>query len=111
MISSLLLLASISSPEIKAKNEWQKVEISYYTSGKKTADGTPMSVDGFWVATRKFPLGTKVEIEYRGKSLVLKVKDKTAKHTAHRADLPLGTWKKFGQPKSKGILRGRWRKL
>jgi hypothetical protein len=101
-----IVVATILGP-----TSWKSVEISFYTSGKKTADGTRMKYDGEWVATRAFPLGSVVELRYGKKILTLKVRDKTAKHTAHRADLPKGTWLKFGAPISRGILRGKWRRI
>lgn len=94
-----------------AGGAWEPVEISYYTYGKRTADGTPMKLDGRWVATRKFPLGSIVEVRYGGKTLRLPVKDKTAKRTGHRADLPRDTWRLYGAPLSRGILRGQWRRV
>lgn len=91
--------------------DWKPVTISFYTMGKKTADGTRMSSNGRWVATRAFPLGSVVEIRYKGKVLRLRVKDKTHPKYAGRADLPKGTWLLYGAPASKGILRGEWRRV
>ncbi|MEQ1761610.1 MAG: hypothetical protein ABL984_00560 [Pyrinomonadaceae bacterium] len=101
-----LLAALVLGP-----GSWRPVDISFYTMGKRTADGTRMSTNGRWVATRAFPLGSVVEIRYKGKTLLLTVRDKTAKRFGGRADLPKGTWLLFGAPASRGILRGEWRKV
>ena len=88
---------------------WKPVLISFYTMGQITSDGTPMDVNGRWVATRAFPLGTVLEIRYRNTVQVLTVRDRTARRFGHRADLPKGTWLRFGQPASRGLLQGQWR--
>lgn len=90
---------------------WKPVTISFYTYGKRTADGTRMSSNGRWIATRAFPLGSIVEIRFGGKVLRLPVRDKTAKRFGGRADLPKGTWLLFGVPASRGLLRGEWRRV
>lgn len=103
-MTSLTLLAAVV-----LSAGFEPVEISFYTMGRVTADGTPMRLDGEWVATRRFPLGSEVELRYGGRTMTLRVRDRTARHTGHRADLPKGTWLRFGRPASRGILRGEWR--
>lgn len=94
-----------------AQTQWKPVDISFYTMGTRTADGTKMDYNGRWVATRAFPMGTTVEIRYNGKTQRLVVRDTPAKKYGHRADLPKGTWLLFGAPASRGILKGEWRRV
>lgn len=101
----------LAAMALLAAGTWKPVTISFYTMGRVTADGTPMDVNGRWVATRAFPLGTVLEIRCNGKVQVLTVRDRTARRFGHRADLPKGTWLRFGQPASRGLLRGEWRKV
>lgn len=103
------MITTLALSIILAPGPWRPVDISFYDSGTRTADGTPMALNGRWLATRAFPLGTKVEVEYRGRSLTLVVRDRTARRFGGRADLPVETWDLFGVPRSTGILRGRWR--
>lgn len=106
-MTTALLAALVLAPA----GAWKPVTISFYSYGKRTADGTRMDVNGRWVATRAFPLGSVVEIRYKGKVLRLPVKDKTHPKYARRADLPKGTWLLFGAPASRGLLRGEWRRV
>lgn len=105
------MTALLASLALSLAGPWRPVDISFYVSGKTTADGTPMDVNGRWVATRAFPLGSEVEIRYGGKVLRLRVRDRTAKRYGGRADLPKGTWLLFGAPASRGLLRGEWRRV
>lgn len=85
---------------------------SWYDSGSRTADGTKMRLDGDWVATRLVPLGSKIEVRYKGKSRLFTVRDKTHVKTGHRLDFPQKTWQSLtGAKLSKGLVRVEWRKL
>lgn len=85
---------------------------SWYDSGSRTADGTKMRLDGAWVATRLVPLGSKIEVRYKGKSRIFTVRDKTHVKTGHRLDFPQKTWQSLtGAKLSTGLVPVEWRKL
>lgn len=89
---------------------WKPVKISFYSGGNpRTSDGTPMRNDGMWCATYLAKKGTVLEVRVGDKTLTLPVRDRTAKRFGHRIDVPRETWRKFGQPLSRGLLRGEWR--
>lgn len=94
-----------------AAQTWKPVTISFYSMGKVTADGTKMKQDGSWVATWRYPLGTKVEVKVGDVTLRLVVRDRTAKRFGNRFDIPKGTWLRFGQPASRGLLKGHERRV
>ena len=90
---------------------WQPITLSWYSGGSRTADGTRMRNDGRWLATYREPLGTVVEIRANGVTQRLVVRDRTAKRFGHRADLPRDTWKEFGYPLSKGLIKAEYRRI
>lgn len=90
---------------------WKTAKASWYTMGKKTADGTRMRRDGAWVATRLVPLGKSIEIRNKaGKVFRFVVRDTPAKKFGHRIDIPQGTWVSVVDAKpSVGLVEVEWR--
>lgn len=91
--------------------QWKTAKASWYTMGKKTADGTRMRRDGAWVATRLVPLGKSIEIRNKaGKVFRFVVRDTPAKKFGHRIDIPQATWQDVtGAKLSTGLVALEWR--
>ncbi len=91
---------------------WRKAKASWYTSpSNRTADGTRMSLDGRWAATRLVPMGTTIEIRNKaGKVWTIKRRDTPAKRFGDRLDLPKGFWGTVtGAKPSAGLVTIEWR--
>jgi len=82
----------------------------YYSVGEHlNADGSPYSPDGLTIAAPPnlyWLLGRTVVVTVNGRSLMLKVADKCPGCPPAQLDLPDNVWASFGQPFSRGILRG-----
>ncbi len=67
-------------------------------NGKKTATGTTYKKNQVSVASRKFPLGSKVSIKNRktGKTIIAKVTDRTGKKSPAIVDLSKSAANKLG---------------
>jgi len=67
-------------------------------NGKKTATGATYKKNEVTVASRKFPLGSKVSIKNRktGKTITAKVTDRTSKKSPAVVDISKGAAKKLG---------------
>ena len=61
--------------------------------GNRTADGTVLKEDSMVLAHRTLPFGTKVEVKYKGKTVVGTVRDRGPKSTRFEFDLGPGVAK------------------
>ena len=71
---------------VEAFGAWKTSKASWYGPGLyggKTADGTPFTTTTWCVAHRTLKMGTMLEIEYRGKTVKVPVKDR-GPHVAGR---------------------------
>ena len=86
---TIAILAVMLAPRAAYAGACQTVVASWYgietCNGRKpgtgrhdckTADGTPFDGTQFLVAHKTLPLGTKVRITYKGKSVVVRVRDR-----------------------------------
>lgn len=64
--------------------------------GNRTADGTVLRTDSMVLAHRTLPFGTKVEVKYKGKSVIATVRDRGPKSTRFEFDLGPGVAKALG---------------
>ena len=71
--------------------EAQPVTASWYQEGKVTASGEKYNPDGFTVAHRTLPFGTKLLLTYKGKSIVVRVNDRGPFAKGRQLDLSRGT--------------------
>lgn len=101
-MTALLLLAAA----------WRPHTASWYDTGRITADGTRMRLDGRWVATYAYPLGTRLEVCGSGGCMELVVRDRTARKYGHRLDIPRETWRKItGAKVAKGLAKVKARRV
>jgi len=62
-----------------ARGEWRRAVASWYGAecyGNRTADGTLYGPDTWCLAHKSLPLGTIVEIRYKGRTVRVPVKDR-----------------------------------
>ncbi len=109
-------LLAISPKAGSGEIAWRKTKATFYgepydsrPSRYRTADGTPYRSDGSFCATRLVPLGTRIEVRYKGQTLHLTVRDTQAKRFGHLIDLPSRTWDRLGAKRSAGVLPVEWR--
>lgn len=75
----LMLFAACAPVMTGARGECQKGEISYYAAslhGRKTASGEAYDHDAMTAAHRKLAFGSRVRVEFRGKSVLVRVNDR-----------------------------------
>lgn len=76
---------------------------SIYWQGKVTANGERFNPMGLTAAHRTIPFGTKLNIHYKGKSVVVRINDRGPAHwTGNDLDLSLGAATAIGLTKKKG---------
>lgn len=61
--------------------------------GRKMSNGKPLKANGATVATYAYPLGSRIELDYRGKRLVCTVTDRPPRRHGQRIEVPPLTWK------------------
>jgi len=92
--------ATASKPSTpKASSSYRSALCTWYGPGfygNRTADGTVLQKDSMVLAHRTLPFGTKVEIKYRGKTVVATVRDRGPKSTRFEFDLGPGVASALG---------------
>ncbi|MDN3278770.1 septal ring lytic transglycosylase RlpA family protein [Frankia sp. RB7] len=68
-----------------------------FESGSRTANGERFNPHGLTCAHRSLPFGTRLQVSYRGRSVVCRVNDRgPAKWTGRSVDLSLGAARAIG---------------
>lgn len=87
-----LLMTTLMSSGVAA----EPAKASWYQEGKVTANGEKFNPDGFTVAHKTLPFGTKLLLTYKGKSVVVRVNDRGPFVKGRQLDLSRGTAKFLG---------------
>lgn len=85
---------------------WLALVASWYGEefrGRPTATGEAFDPDAMTCASRQYPLGTTLRVTHEGRSVTVRVNDRTHPRFAHRLDLSRGAFSKLGDPK-RGLL-------
>lgn len=83
MTRALLLLALLPAQAMARP----AILSHYHLPGQRTASGRLYSTTRPEVATRAYPLGTRLRVSLNGRSVVATVTDRPAKRYGHRLDL------------------------
>ena len=73
-----------------------QIKASYYKEGKRTANGEHFNPMGMTAAHRKLPFGTKLQLEYKGKTAIVRINDRGPFIKGVDLDVTLGVAKKLG---------------
>ena len=87
--------------EQKIEKPSSTIRASYYGvhdgSGHHTASGQPFNANGLSAAHRTLPFGTKLEVTFRGHSIIVVINDRgPASYTGRSLDLSYGAARELG---------------
>lgn len=95
VISAVFALAEETAAEAKKWRSHTFVVYDWSYVGKKMANGKILKADGATVATYAYPLGAKIELDYRGRKLLCTVTDRPPRKHGQRIEVPPLTWKRL----------------
>jgi rare lipoprotein A (peptidoglycan hydrolase) len=103
ILSATIILKPLTSTAQRPEGRVHLTASWYYAPGKLMANGS-VFFNGYTCAANRYPLGAVLMIEYRGKTIHVKVTDRTARKYGHRIDLTRFAFSQLA-PLSKGIIK------
>ena len=97
----LIFAAALWSQPVRA-SECQSMVASYYgsESGNRTANGEPFDGSSLTAAHRSLPFGTRLQVSYRGKSVVVRINDRGPFLKGRHLDLSVAAARRIGLTKA-----------
>lgn len=100
MTTATMLLLALASPHVRDASVY-----SDSCEGKKTANGEVFTQQDMTAASNDFPLGTKVKVTHRDKSVIVRINDRMHRRfTGKRIDLARKPWRML-EAKPDGLHR------
>lgn len=99
-----------STTPIEQKSEWVCGSASWYALTSKTASGERMDPNKMTTAHKTLPFGTKLEVKYGDKTVIVRVNDRGPFAKGRKLDLSKKAAKELGFL-SKGVAKVCYREI